>query len=382
MHESNRTLPAWTVGLDVSDRHTQVYVVDAAGQRVEETRIRTTPTAVRQWCTGQPRMRVVLEVGTHSPWLSRVVAACGHEVLVANARKLRLIYQNDRKSDRLDAASLARLGRLDPTLLAPIHHRGAVAQADLALLRARDTLVRARAQLVNHVRGAVKAVGGRLPACSTPSFAQRVAAELPEVLRPALEPLLATLKQLNAQIRHYDRTLERVAQERYPETARLRQVRGVGPLTALCYVLTLEDPQRFRRSRAVAAYLGLCPRQWDSGERQAQLRITKAGDAMARRLLISAAQYILGPFGPDTALRSWGLGLVARGGRFPKQRAVVAVARKLAGLLHSLWVHERDYVPGGLPGRVPQAAWSPVALTKRGGGRPVATVAEPDVPSR
>ena len=356
MHQSNMLASGWTVGLDVSDRYTQVYGVDPSGARVVEDRIRTTPPAMRQWFAGRPRLRVVLEVGTHSPWLSRVVAASGHEVLVANARKLRLIYQNDRKSDRLDAASLARVGRLDPTLLAPIHHRGETAQADLALLRARETLVRARTQLVNHVRGAVKAVGGRLPACSTPSFAQRVAGELPAILRPALEPVLATIRHLSGQIRHYDRTLATIAHERYPETARLRQVKGVGPLTALCYVLTLEDPHRFRRSRAVAAYLGLCPRQWESGERQPQLRITKAGDGMARRLLVSAAQYILGPFGPDTALRRWGLGLGARGGRFPKHRAVVAVARKLAGLLHSLWVHERDYVPAGLPGRVAQAA--------------------------
>jgi transposase len=351
MHEFNTMVPAWTVGLDVSDRYTQVYVVDAGGQRVEETRIRTTPPALRHWFTGRPRMRVVVEVGTHSPWVSRVVAACGHEVLVANARKLRLIYENDRKSDRLDAASLARVGRLDPTLLAPIRHRGEVAQADLALLRARDALVRARTQLVNHVRGAVKAVGGRLPASSTPAFPTRVAAHVPAVLQPALGPLLATIRHLSAQIRHYDRTLEQVAETRYPETARLRQVKGVGPLTALGYVLTVEDPHRFRRSRAVAPYLGLCPRQDDSGERHPRLRITKAGDAMARRLLVSAAQYILGPFGPDTALRRWGLGLVARGGRFPKQRAVVAVARKLAGLLHSLWVHEGDYVPEGLPSR-------------------------------
>jgi transposase len=348
--------PDWTVGLDVSDRYSQVYLVDGAGQRVEETRIRTTPAALRHWFTGRSRMRVVLEVGTHSPWASRVIAACGHEVLVANARKLRLIYASDRKSDRLDAASLARVGRLDPTLLAPIRHRGEQAQADLALLRARETLVRARAQLVNHVRGAVKAVGSRLSACSTPSFPQRVRGELPAGVRPALEPLLATLTHLNAQIRQYDRTLARAAHERYPETTRLHAVKGVGPLTALCYVLTLEDPHRFRRSRAVAAYLGLCPRQHDSGERQPQLRITKAGDAMTRRLLVSAAHYILGPFGPDTALRRWGLELVARGGRFPKQRAVVAVARKLAGLLHSLWVHDQRYVPEGLPARGARAA--------------------------
>jgi len=205
--------------------------------------------------------------------------------------------------------------------------------------------VRTRAQLVNHVRGAVNAVGARLPACSTPAFAGRVAAAVPEGLRPALTPLLDAIAELSRRIRAFDREIEQVAGARYPETVRLRQVAGVGPLTALCYVLTLEDPHRFARSRAVAPYLGLCPRQDQSGERRAQLRITKAGDGMTRRLLVSAAQYILGPFGPDTALRRWGLALQQRGGRFPKQRAVVAVARKLAGLLHSLWLHERSTSP-------------------------------------
>lgn len=356
MTQSNTNGAGWTVGLDVSDRWTQVYGVDSHGTRVVEERIRTTPTALRAWFAGRPRLRVVLEVGTHSPWASRVLAACGHEVLVANARKFRLIYQNDRKSDRVDAASLARVGRMDPGLLGPIRHRSASAQADLGLLRARETLVRARTQLINHVRGAVKAVGGRLPTSSTPGFPQRVAPHLPDAVRPALEPLLTTVRHLTTQIRHYDRTLAELAEMRYPETRWLRQVTGVGPLTALCYVLTLEDPHRFRRSRAVAPYLGLCPREWASGERQGQRRITRAGDPMLRRLLVSAAQYILGPFGPQTALRRWGELLVARGGRFPKQRAVVAVARKLAGLLHSLWVHERVYQAEGLASRARRVA--------------------------
>lgn len=345
MTQSNASAAAWTVGLDVSDRYTQVYAVDGAGARVTEERLRTTPTALRGWFEGRPAMRVVLEVGTHSPWVSRVVKLCGHEVLVANARKLRLIYQSDRKSDRVDAASLARVGRLDPVLLAPIRHRGERAQADLAILRARDALVRARVQLVNHVRGAVKAVGGRLPACATPAFARRVADHVPEVLRPALTPLVASVAQLTAQIRQYDHQLEQVATTAYPETARLRQVAGVGPLTALCFVLTLEDPARFTRSRSVGAYLGLCPRQADSGDRHPRLRISRAGDGMLRRLLVSAAQYIVGPFGPDCTLRRWGLALVAHGGRYPKQRAVVAVARKLTALLYRLWVDGSVYDP-------------------------------------
>jgi transposase len=346
----------WTVGLDVSDRYTQVCALDADGVVVAEERIRTTPAAIARWFAGRPPLRVVLEVGTHSPWMSRVVARGGHEVLVANARRLRFIFDNERKSDRVDAASLARVGRFDPTLLAPIHHRGEVAQQDLALLRAREQLVRTRAQLVNHVRGAVKAVGARLPACSTPAFARRVAEAVPEGLRPAMTPLLDTIAELTRRIGAFDRQIAQVTAARYPEAAWVRQVPGVGPLTALCYVLTLEDPRRFAHSRAVAPYLGLCPRQEQSGDRRPQLRITRAGDGMTRRLLVSAAQYILGPFGPDTALRRWGLALQQRGGRFPKQRAVVAVARKLAGLLHSLWVHASVYDPHGRVGRPARAA--------------------------
>jgi transposase len=290
-------------------------------------------------------MRMVLEVGTHSPWVSRVLEACGHDVLVANARKIRLIYANDRKSDRVDAECLARLGRLDPHLLAPIRHRGAKAQADLAHLRSRDCLVRARTQLINHVRGAVKAMGGRLPTASAPAFPKKVAEHIPTALRPALTVLLEMIEHLTHQIRVADKHIESLATKEYPETAQLRQVAGVGPITALCYVLTLEDPARFANSRAVGAYLGLRPKQRDSGERSPQLSISKRGDVMLRRLLVGSAQYILGPFGPDCDLRRWGLKLAERGGGNAKKRAVVAVARKLSCLLHSLWMSGAIYEP-------------------------------------
>lgn len=346
MTQCSMRVPRRTVGLDISDRMSHLYVVDGGGACVEEGRVRTTPPALQRWFGKRAPMRVVLEVGTHSPWVSRVLSACGHEVLVANARKLRLIYQSDRKTDRLDAAALARVGRLDPQLLAPIRHRGLPAQADLAVLRARDTVVRARTQLVNHVRGACKAMGVRLPGCTTPAFAARVAAAIPPELEPALTPLLTTIAALTQQIRTYDKAIATIATTRYPETQVLRSVPGVGPLTALCYVLTLEEPHRFAKSRAVGAYLGLCPRQWASGARQARLRITKSGDRMTRRLLVTAANYILGPFGPDTSLRRWGLALIARGGVHARQRAVVAVARKLACVLHSLWVNGSLYDRG------------------------------------
>jgi transposase len=290
-------------------------------------------------------MRIVVEVGTHSPWVSRLLEECGHEALVANARKLRLIYAGDKKNDQIDAESLARVGRLDPQLLAPIHHRGAQAQADLATLRARASLVRARTQLVNHVRGAVKAVGSRLPSSSTPAFPSKVAAHIPEELHTTLSPLLETIKTLSQQISVADRRIEQLAAERYPETKRLRQVAGVGPLTALCFVLTLEDPRRFSSSRAVGAYLGMTPKQRDSGASSPQLHISRSGDTMLRQLLVGSAHYILGSFGPDCDLRRWGLKLTQRGGKNAKKRAVVAVARKLSCMLHSMWLNGTDYRP-------------------------------------
>jgi transposase len=334
-----------TIGLDVGDRWSEVCVLDAGGTVRLTRRVRTTAPALEHWFGTHPASRVVLEVGTHSPWISRLLAALGHQVLVANAHQLRLIYASPRKSDRVDAETLARLGRLDPALLKPIRHRGAQAQVDLAQLRARDCLVRARTQLINHVRGAVKSIGQRLPASSAPAFAPTAAKHVPEPLRPALGPVLTLIAALTQQLRRMERELAALATTCYGETARLRQVSGVGPLTALCYVLTLEDPQRFARSRAVGAYLGLCPRQRDSGAAHPQLRITKRGDPMLRRLLVNGAHYILGPFGPDGDLRRWGLKLAARGGTNAKKRAVVAVARKLATLLHRLWVSGARYEP-------------------------------------
>src|SRR3712207_2587927 len=180
-------------------------------------------------------MRIAIEVGTHSPWISRLLEKCGHEVLVANARKVRLIYGEGHKNDKIDAEKLARLARVDPKLLAPVKHHGEASQAHLALLRSREALVGARTKLVNHVRGAVKSFGARLPKCTAESFHNRVAEHLPQELVPALEPVLKTIASLTERIRDYDRTLEGVAEEIYPETKLLRQVHGVGVLSALAF---------------------------------------------------------------------------------------------------------------------------------------------------
>ncbi|HLC03098.1 MAG TPA: IS110 family transposase [Anaerolineales bacterium] len=333
------------VGLDLGDKFSQVFILDGEGEVFEESRVPTTKAALQLKFASLRHSRIALEVGAHSRWVSHLLKDLGHEVLVADARKLRLIYHNPRKSDRVDAETLARLGRLDPKLLSPVHHRTPEAQAHLAIIRARDALVRARTLLINHVRGTVKSTGTPLPAGSAASFHNRIPPAIPESLHPALNPILDTIADLTHRIQAYDRQVEALCQQHYPETNLLRRPQGVGPVTALAYVLTLEDPHRFAHSRDVGPCLGLVPRRDQSGDRDPQLRITKTGDSYLRRLLVGSAQYILGPFGPDCDLRRWGLKLAARGGKYAKKRAVVALARKLAVLLHRLWLTGEIYDP-------------------------------------
>jgi transposase len=335
-----------TAGLDIGDKYSHLCLIDSqSGEVIEEGRLRTSPETFRRRFASEQPMRIAIEAGTHSPWASRVLEECGHEVLVANARKLRLIYANKQKTDEIDAENLARLARLDPKLLYPLKHRGEDSQAHMAIIRSRDALVSARTQLVNHVRGAVKSFGGRLPKCPARSFHNRAPEHIPEALLPALESILEQIGSLTQRIRDYERQLEAISKERYPETELLRQVEGVGPLTALTFVLTLEDPYRFAESRSVGAYLGLVPAQDQSGDRDPQKRISKEGDQMLRKLLVGSAHYILGPFGSDSDLRRHGEKIASRGGKNAKKRAVVAVARKLSVLLHHLWVSGELYDP-------------------------------------
>jgi transposase len=337
-----------TAGLDLGDKYSYLCLIDTeSGEVIEEGRLRTSPEALRRrFASERPPMRIAIETGTHSPWVSRILEECGHEVLVANARKLRLIYASKRKTDEVDAENLARLARVDPKLLYPLKHRGEESQAHMAIVRSRQALVGCRTQLVNHVRGAVKSFGARLPKCPARSFHKRAKEHIPEALRPALDPILETIGSLTERIREYDRQLEAISTEHYPqETDLLRRVEGIGTLTALTFVLTLEDPHRFERSRSVGAYLGLVPATDRSGERDPRKRISKEGDEMLRRLLVGSAHYVLGPFGSDSDLRRHGQKIASRGGKNAKKRAAVAVARKLSVLLHRLWVTGEAYDP-------------------------------------
>lgn len=324
------------IGMDLGDKESQLCVLGADNEIRQEVRVRMTTPALQAWFAGvqQPAM-VVMEAGSHSPWVSRLLEQSGHAVVVADPRRLRLISESDRKSDAEDARILARVAAAMPELLKVVKHRSAEAQKDLTVIRARARLVEARTKLWCSLRGLAKSLGRRLP--------RQVKAEVIGELK-ILEPLWKALEDVRQRIGEYDQQIAAL-EKKYPEVARLQQIAGVGPVISLTFMLTLDDHLRFQKSRQIGSYLGLRPRQRDSGESQPQLRITKAGDRYLRSLLIEGAQYILGKFGPDTDLKRWGLKLAARGGKNAKKRAVVAVARKLAVLLHRLWCDGSRYEP-------------------------------------
>jgi len=346
-----------TIGLDLGDRTSHYCVLDESGRILTESKTATSPHAMKAVFGAMPRgCRIALETGMHSPWVSRVLSGVGHEVIVAHARNVRLIGESRRKDDRLDAQTLARLARIDPQLLCPVKHRSAKAQADLTVIRARAGLVRARTALVNTARGLAKSYGERLRGCNVRNMNPEKAEALSPELQTALQPLLAALEALSDRIREYNEQIEKLAQDSYSQVELLKQVKGVGTLIALTFLLTLEDPHRFRKSRDVGCYLGLQPGRRNSGQSEPQMHISKEGDPYLRTLLVQGAQHILGPFGPDSDLRRWGLKLAERGGRNAKKRAIIATARKLAVLLHHLWISGDVYEPLHNSSRVTAAA--------------------------
>ncbi len=342
---SIKTGTKMTIGIDLGDKQSAYCILDSDGEVLSEGTTRTTDGGFEQHFQSMRPCRIALETGTHSPWVSRLLQSYGHDVIVANARQVRVIYESDRKNDKVDARMLARLARVDKDLLHPIRHRSEKAQADLTMIRARDALVQVRTKLMNCVRGMVKSMGSRLPGASGECFARRVREHVPKAIRDALTPLLDQIEQISTQLREYDKRIEQMARTQYGHTQLMRQIPGVGVMTSMAFTLTIDDPHRFAKSRDIAGYLGLLPRQSDSGDSKPQLRITKAGDHMVRRLLVGCAHYILGHFGPDSDLRRWGQSLMIRGGKNAKKRAVVAVARKLAVVMHKLWVTAEVYEP-------------------------------------
>ena len=334
-----------TIGLDLGEHRHRYCALDAEGKVVEEGNVANERKALAKLSARYPGAVAIMEAGTHSPWISRHLEALGWRVIVSNPRKVRAIYQHERKCDERDALMLARIGRMDPALLYPVRHSSEQAQEDLVRIKLRDSLVRARVALINSVRFSLKSLGYSVRNPSSARFHKTVMEALPNSLCQMISPSVQALAELTARIKVLESEIVALAREKYPQTHWLEQIPGVGPITALYFVLKIETPTRFENVRDIGAYVGLCPRRDQSGASDPQLRISKRGDAYLRRLLVSASHYILGPFGPDSALRQYGLMLATDGTRRAKKRAVVAVARKLAVLLLSLWKNQTSYQP-------------------------------------
>jgi transposase len=345
-----------SIGLDVSDRQTTCVAIGGAGEIIDRRKISTRAVQIDEWAATLKPTTMALEAGPHSPWMSRLLIRHGHEVIVANAAKVPSIGRSRSKSDWRDAEQLARLARFDRSMLHPIEHRGETTQRDLQVIRSRDVLVRARTKLIGHVRSTGKAYGYFIPYCSSDAFTRRARGSLPQNLQELIAGVMECIERLSKTIRWYDRQIEQLVASRYRAAKWLTQIQGVGSLTALTFVLVLADASRFRSSRMVGPYLGLTPARHQSGESDPQKRISKEGDTLLRRLLVHSAHYILGPFGSDSDLRRHGERISARGGKNGKKRAAVAVARKLAVLMHRLWTTHQIYDPLFASKRNPVAA--------------------------
>lgn len=339
-------------GIDIGDRVSQVFWVDPTGERIREFRLQTTHDAFERVFRNRPPARIALEVSSHSPWMVGLLEALGHEVYAANPHRLKIISESACKTDRKDAETLARLVRADPALLNPVAHRSLRFRQHRAILLSRGMAVSTRTTLINHVRGSLKPFGVRLPRLYPETFAKKVVEHIPAGLSAALMPIVQLIHEVNKQIRAYDKALEALADTEYRiPFERLTQVHGVGPVTALLFILTLEDPKRFRRGRQLGAYLGLVPRKRQTSGTDPELSITKRGDTHLRTALIQAAHFMLGAHGIDTDLARFGQRLIERGatsekpGRRHYRRAVIAVARKLAILLHRLWLSGETWDP-------------------------------------
>jgi transposase len=335
-----------TIGLDLGDTKSTLCVMDAAGTIISERTIATSREALTQKFGRMKRSRIVLEACGQSNWIARLLEGFGHEVKVANPRQLHLISKSVKKTDRNDARLLARIGRSDIGLLQPTHVRSLPALAARTVLNARRNLVQIRTRLINSIRAAAKGCGQKMATCGSDSFAGNAKEHLSTDLRELIQPQLDTLSLIQQQIERYDQEVKRLATQGFPQTNLLQQIYGVGPQVALAVVTAIDDPKRFRRSRDVGPYLGLTPRRDQSGDRDPKLRISKHGDTDTRSLLVSAATHIMRKYAPDSDLRRFGQRVEgpsptprARG------RARIAVARKLAVLMHRLLLTGEVYEP-------------------------------------
>lgn len=363
MEQSSQMSKRRVMAIDLGDR-TSVLAFRRSGKIVHET-LNTGCHAFRERFSAEPRSEVFFEAGSQSHWVAWMLEDLGHVPVVVHPRSLPMNHKPTRKNDQVDADLLLECGELRPSFMTVVQLRPRALQLDMVCLRTREMLVRTRTELVSGVRSHAKLFGQPIPTSGTVAFPKRVAETLSRDLYQMLAPLVRQIEQLSAQIGKLDGKLKRMA-DRYPATALLRQVWGIGEQTALAFVLTLQGPERFKDARAAGAAVGLVPRQRQSGSSDPELSITKTGDTTLRWLLVLAAQRMLRKNAPDTDLKRFALRLAARGGKNSKKRAVVALARKLAVLLMALWRTGEAYEP--LREAERQARWQAVKGSREAAG--------------
>jgi transposase len=344
------------IGLDLGDDESTYCVLNQAREVVARGNVRTREGDLKRVLGAYAGSRLAMEVGTHSGWVSRMLEKEGLEVVVANARKVRLITESRQKTDENDAEQLARLMKADLKLLWAIEHRSEQAQMDLMRIRGRAGVIEVRTKLINMARGLAKTTGKRLGACDADQMGVTQVEGWETELVEILTPLLTMIETCTATIKTYDEKIGENSEAKYPETKRLTQVPGVGTLTATTFVLTVDDKSRVKKSRQMGPLLGMTPAHRQSAESDPELRISKEGDSYLRTLLVQGAQWIMSGKGPDCELKRFGqkvAGIEAgqtkvakdQKSRKRKKIAVVAVARKLGVLLHRLWVTGEPYDP-------------------------------------
>jgi transposase len=335
------------IGIDLGDKSNETCTLNHAGEIIERGSVLNNHAELIRFSKANHGAIMIMEAGSHSPWISRLFESRGHKVVVANPRKLRAIYDTDNKNDQRDAELLARIGRFDRNLLYGIEHKCEAHQRALKIVQARDALVAARVKLVNHARGSLKSLGIFLPSsCSTEAFARKATEHLEAEDYALVAPVIETIADLSARIKAEDKHIDAMIEKDFPEAQKLLEIPGVGPITALSFILIVGSPDRFETARDVGPFLGLVPGRDQSGDSDKPMRITKAGDRMLRRLLVSCAQYTLGHFGPPSALKEAGERKAKKGTKIAKKKAVVMTARKLAVMMLALWKDpEAKYTP-------------------------------------
>jgi transposase len=330
------------IGIDVHASESQICTLAEQGEIIER-RVRTRPDRLAEVLGDRPRARILIEASTESEWVARCLEQLGHEVVVADPNYAPMYATRSRrvKTDRRDAQALMEACRL--RAYRPAHRTSDAQRQVRAELAVRDALVRTRARFISLIRALLRREGLRMPSGMARYFLRRLATlTVPEPLSGEIAPLLAVMESLNQQIDAADaRLATHAAQD--PVVRRLETVPNIGPVTALSFVATLDQVERFRGPHPTAAYLGLVPGERSSGEQQRRGPITKRGSGRTRWLLVEAAWGVIRHAHPDTAeLRAWATRIAARRGR---RIAAVALARRLAGILYAMWRDGTDYQP-------------------------------------